>query len=163
MFEDENTYQKWAIIINFVMIIITAIVASMGLLYQTGGSPIEAANIYGDALLLYGDGIYANDTFFQVGLSKGTDFVMLFITVPLFVLTLLMRKKKCAVIFQFGITTVILYYSASLGFGIAYNSLFLLYLMLFTMSLFAVVLLFVSLKCQLSQEWIIEKNAFKRT
>jgi drug/metabolite transporter (DMT)-like permease len=93
---------------------------------------------------MFGQGLYAYDTYFQATINKGTDIATLFIAVPLLIAALILSRKQGVRqrFFLTGVLSYFLYYSASIAFGIAYNMLFLAYLFLFSASLFAFVFSF---------------------
>lgn len=96
-------------------------------------------NQYGQKVTLYGYGIYAFDTYFKAPISIGTDVCILFVLVPLFVLDYIKYRVKNDVVSELKLITVYavsFYYAASMAFGVTYNRLFLIYLLLFSCSLF---------------------------
>ena len=83
---------------------------------------------------MWGAGIYAHDSYFKAPIFIGSDFTILLFIVPLTIITLLRNKKGSAIDYDirvFGILSMLLYYSASLAFGVTYNSLHLVYILLF--------------------------------
>jgi len=125
----------------FAIILLTLVSASIGVFYSTGGESFTINNIYGESIELYGDGIYKYNSVLAVGVSKGTDFVMI-IVAALFAFFTLKRKKAAKYRFlQVGLLSCLLYYSTNLVFGITFNSLFPVYLLLFSSSLFTMILL----------------------
>lgn len=125
----------------FTIILLTLISASIGVFYSTGGERFTVNNIYGESIELYGDGIYKYNSVLAVGVSKGTDFVMI-IVAALFAFVTGIRKKAAKYRFlQVGLLSCLLYYSTKLVFGITFNSLFPVYLLLFSSSLFTMIFL----------------------
>ena len=96
-------------------------------------------NQYGHTVKLFGYGIYANDSYFKAPISIGTDFCILFVLVPLFLYTYLQYQKKADTLSEMkliSVYAVAFYYAASIAFGVTYNQIFLVYVLLFTCSLF---------------------------
>jgi len=88
---------------------------------------------------IYGYGLYAFDTYFQAPISIGTNICILLVVIPLFIWTYLNYIKKEDAISELKLTSVYavaLYYAASISFGLTYNRLFLVYVALFSCSLF---------------------------
>ncbi len=84
---------------------------------------------------MYGSGIYARDSYFAATIFIGTDFMILFILVPLFIYTYIQNIKRTDNITKIKLLTVYsgaLYYAASLSFGVTYNRYHLLYIGLFS-------------------------------
>jgi hypothetical protein len=80
---------------------------------------------------------------------RGTDFSILFIAVPLLTLALIVDWKRQSIksrLFLISMLAIFLYYSAGLAFGVTYNLLFLVYMALFSTSLFALILALLSLQ-----------------
>jgi hypothetical protein len=74
---------------------------------------------------------------------KGTDCMVLFLAIPLLVIALIMDIKNNSLktkLFLTGTIAFFLYYSASYSIGVVYNVLHLLYIALFSCSLFASVI-----------------------
>lgn len=126
-------------ILSIPTILLLCLTSIAGILSMDFTKSYEVINQYGDTVMLYGSGIYQHDTYFKAPISIGTDFCILFVLVPLFIYSY--RKhhaqnslsSKLQLISVYGVS---LYYSASIAFGTAYNSLFLIYIALFSCSLF---------------------------
>lgn len=122
-------------------IILLIIVSLAGVLSINFSSSYEAINQYGELIKMYGYGIYAHDSYFKAPILIGTDFSILLAVVPLFIMTFVQNIRKPTYhtkLRLLSIFTVALYYSASIAFGVTYNQFHLLYIALFSCSLFGV-------------------------
>ena len=123
-------------IITIVLAIVTSVA---GLLSVNFTKAYDFVNQYGHTVEMYGYGIYAYDTFFQAPISIGTDICVLFVGVPMFIIAYMNYTKKGDVISRLKLIPIyaaVFYYAASLAFGLTYNRLFLVYVALFSCSLF---------------------------
>ncbi|MCX7921093.1 MAG: hypothetical protein N3B21_03590 [Clostridia bacterium] len=130
-------------IITFIIIILGIVVSSIGLLYTTGGKAYDFVNQYGDKVKMYGDGLYAHDSHFVAPIFRGTDFTILCLAIPLLIIALVLDIKRKSLKTRFFLTSVIsvfTYYSASISLGVTYNVLHLLYIALFSASLFGLII-----------------------
>lgn len=108
-------------------------------------------NQYDDTIKLFGSGIYKADSYFKAPIFIGTDFAVLLYLVPLFICFLIgdIKSTKSLSLQNAGdfckwqlqlhiisIEAVVLYYAASLCFGVKYNRIFILYVALFAFTLF---------------------------
>lgn len=121
--------------------------ASVGLLWQDGGNSYSFTTLRGQTVEIYGRGLYRYDSLFAGAGNRGTDAVTVFLGIPLLVVaTLLYRRGSLrGGLLLTGALTWFLYAYASYALGtVAYNELFLLYVALFSASLFAFVLAFAS-------------------
>ncbi|HLO33605.1 MAG TPA: hypothetical protein VK249_30935 [Anaerolineales bacterium] len=118
------------------------VAAGAGLFWQSGGSSYTFNTLYGETVEIYGQGLYAHDTIFSAGASQGGDLVALFMALPLLVISfsLYRRGSLRAGFLVASVLAYYLYYSASLGLVVAYNNLYLVYLVLFSASFFAFLL-----------------------
>jgi hypothetical protein len=133
-----------------IFIVLLAIIASgFGLFYKTDGQSFDFMNQYGDIIKIYGNGIYKNDSYFMAPIFKGTDCTILFLAIPLLIIALIMNIKKETIKTNLFITAIIalfVYYSASISFGVIYNVLHLIYIALFSCSIYALIIGFMLLK-----------------
>jgi hypothetical protein len=121
--------------------VLTLISAGIRVFYSTGGERFTVESIYGESIELYGDGIYKYNSVLAAGASKGTDFVMIIVAV-LFSFFTVMRKTATKYKFlHVGLLSGLLYYSINLVFGITFNRLFPIYILLFSFSLFTMIFL----------------------
>jgi hypothetical protein len=121
--------------------ILAVVAAGVGLFWQTGGSPYTFTTLYGETVQIYGQGVYEHDTVFNTGASQGADVVALLTLPLLFVSFMFYRRGSLRGGFLLvSALAYYLYYGASLGFVVAYNNLYLVYLALFSASFFAFVL-----------------------
>jgi hypothetical protein len=144
--------------------ILAGITASFGLLARGGEGPRMFTTIYGNTVELYGRGVYLRDTTFVATLLKGTDFVTLFISLPLLIASYrsFRRGSWKGSLFLTGVLFYFLYLGATYTFSVIFNVLFLVYTGLFSASLFAVILLFTSLDKEKLAGAIINPGVPKR-
>ena len=123
-------------IITILCMCVTSICGIISMNFDYG---YDFINQYGHTVKIFGYGIYANDSYFKAPISIGSDFCILFVVVPLFLFTYLQYQKKGDVISEIkliSIYAVAFYYAASIAFGVVYNQIFLVYVLLFASSLF---------------------------
>lgn len=128
--------------LSFVIILLAIIASSAGLFWEDGGTAFYMESIHGESVKMFGNGLYAHETFFKAPILKGTDAVTLFLVVPAFYITVVLNRRTSLKfrILHLSILSYLLYYSASLAFGASYNKLMLVYILLFSSCLFAFVL-----------------------
>ncbi len=122
-----------------VTVICMCIITICGILSMNFEYAHDFVNQYGHTVKIFGYGIYANDSYFKAPISIGTDFCILFMLVPMFLYTYMQYQKKADMISEIkliSVYAVAFYYAASIAFGVTYNQIFLVYVLLFTCSLF---------------------------
>lgn len=130
-------------ILILAIIFFTIVSSATGLFYTDGGQPYDFVNQYGDTIKIYGDGIYAHDSYFKAHISRGTDFTMLFVAIPLLIASLMYDIKRKTLKSRMLLTSIVslfTYYSTSISFGVVYNKLHLIYIALFSASFFALII-----------------------
>ncbi|GAA4334671.1 hypothetical protein [Flaviaesturariibacter amylovorans] len=116
--------------------------SSVGLFADGGPGPLIVRNQYGDMVRLYGQGLYAYDSHFRAPIFRGTDLIVLLLCCPLLAYSLgsdLRKGTLKARMLLIAVLTVVLYYGASIAFGVSYNSLHLVYILLFSASFFGLI------------------------
>jgi hypothetical protein len=121
--------------------------ASMGLFYQTPGQPYPYTNHRGENVTINGHGLYFYDTLSTAAQMQGNDLVTLIVGLPLLVVStnMAMRNPPRRWAFQghlllTGTLGFILYTYLTMSTLTAYNALFLVYVALFGISLYAFIL-----------------------
>jgi len=125
--------------LNIVIILLLLIITICGISAFNTSYSYEIVNQYGESIQMWGAGIYAHDSYFKAPIFIGSDFTILIFIVPLTIITFLRNKKVSAIEYDIrvlGILSILLYYSASLAFGVTYNSLHLVYILLFGLCFF---------------------------
>jgi hypothetical protein len=131
---------NWLVPLIFIL---TLIAAGAGLVWQSEGASYTFSTLYGETVQIYGQGVYEHDTVFSAGASLGADLIAL-LALPLLVISFILYRRG-SLRGGFLLASALayyLYYSASLGFIVAYNNLYLIYLALFSASFFAFILSF---------------------
>jgi len=125
-----------------IITLLTVISAGAGLFWHPGGESYNFTTLYGETVLIYGQGVYEHDTIFSAGASMGADLVALFIVLPVLLISFVLYRRGSlrGGFLLASALGYILYYAASLGFVVAYNELYLVYLALFSASFFAFVM-----------------------
>jgi len=128
----------------FGLVFLLVIITGAGLLSFRLGYDFTTVNQYGDTVKMFGFGIYAHDSFFKAPIFIGSDATMLFVVVPLLIWALfhdLKKQTNQSKVILISLVATVLYYASSIALGITYNVLCLLYIALFTVSLFTLILL----------------------
>ena len=136
-----NEKNNILIVLNIVTILLVMVVTITGILSFDPGQSYYAMNQYGESIRIWGSGIYSHDSFFKAPIHIGTDITVLFVVVPLTLYSFTKFRKEQSVeryIQNFGYISLLLYYSACLAFGVKYNRLHLVYILLFSACLFSV-------------------------
>jgi hypothetical protein len=127
--------------------LLAAIAAGIGLFWQDGGSSFAFTTPHGQAVQIAGQGLYCYDSIATAAQERGQDAVTLFLGIPLLVFALWLSRRGSlrGQLLLTGTLGYFLYTYMSMAFLTAYNQLFLIYVALFSSSLFAFVLAFTSL------------------
>ena len=139
--QSDNEKNNTLIVLNIVTILLVMVVTITGILSFDPGQSYYAMNQYGESIRIWGSGIYSHDSFFKAPIHIGTDITVLFVVVPLTLYSFTKFRKEQSVeryIQNFGYISFLLYYSACLAFGVTYNRLHLVYILLFSTCLFSV-------------------------
>jgi hypothetical protein len=136
--------------LSWLIAALALVAASMGLVYQNGGSAFAITTLRGETVEMYGQGLYRYETLRDGSGFRGVDLFLIVVAIPLLLwFTFLYRRGSLkGGLLLAGTLAYFLYNATSQTFGYAYNSLFLVYLAEFSASLFACVLAFTSFDAQ---------------
>jgi hypothetical protein len=136
---------KTAVILSWSIAALALVAAGAGLLWPSEGDSLSFTTIHGQVAELHGGGLYRNDTVFVAAGQRGTDAVTLLLGIPLLVASTLRYRRGSlrGGLLLTGTLGYFLYVYASMALGtVVYNDLFLVYVVLFSASLFGFVLAF---------------------
>lgn len=122
------------------------IAAGVGLLNQSGGSTFSFTTVRGVTVQVYGQGWYRLDTPIAAVGFMAADVVTLILAIPLLVISTLSYRRgslKGGFLLS-GTLAYFLYNYGSLAFGSTYTNLFLVYVAIFSASLFGLILVLTS-------------------
>ena len=129
--------------------LLAALAATTGLLWQgtDAGSALTVTSVRGQTVQLVGEGLYRYDSLLAGAGFRGVDVVVLVIGLPLLAVSawLAGRESLRGRLLLVGTLGFFLYQYASMALGAAYNELFLVYIVLFSASLFAFVLAYATI------------------
>ncbi len=114
------------------------IAAGAGVVFQGAGEPYAFTTLRGETVMIRGHGLYQFDTVNSSSQELGQDIVTLLIGIPLLIAgTVLSRRGSLrGQLLLTGALAYFLYTYASMSFLTAFNPLFLVYVALFSLSLF---------------------------
>jgi len=120
--------------------------ASMGLFDQTAGKPYPFTNHRGEPVMINGHGLYFYDTVSMAAQQQGNDIVTLFVGLPILAVSawLAFRSSLRGRLLLTGTLGFFLYTYMSMSMLTSFNALFLVYVALFALSLYAFVLCMMS-------------------
>ncbi len=141
---------KPLLILSILTGLLALVQSAAGLFWQNGGAPFSFTTLRGETVQMYGQGLYAYDTYFKAPIFRGTDAVTLLVGLPVLVIAILLYRRGTlrGKLFLAGVLSYFLYNAASVTFGVAYNSLFLEYIAYFSASLYAFLLAYASIDTQ---------------
>lgn len=125
--------------------LLALIAAGAGLLWPGGEGPFSFTTLRGETAEMFGRGLYRHDTLFVGAGSRGTDVVTLVLGLPLLAFTTWWYRRGSlrGALLLTGTFAYFLYVYASFALGtVAYNEFFLVYVVLFSTSLYAFLLTF---------------------
>lgn len=124
--------------------------AGIGLFYPNDGSPFEFTAVRGETVQIWGQGWYRYDTPIGALSFKAADLVTLFLAIPVLIISFVLYRQGSlrGGLLLTGALAYFLYNYISQGFGAAYNNLFLVYTLLFSASLFGLILALASFDLQ---------------
>jgi hypothetical protein len=131
-------------VLVIISIIITAIITITGATSFRTGKSYDFTNQYGDAVEIFGNGIYEHDSLFKAPIFIGTDLTILVLVLPMLVIALVKEMRKRTLKTKLTLLSVLatlFYYAASISFGVTYNRYFILYIALFSCSMFSIFVL----------------------
>jgi hypothetical protein len=151
-------------IITLLIILFGSISSLVGLLYSTGAKSYDFVNQYQRTIKMYGNGLYANDSYFMAPIFRGTDFIIICVAIPLLIFALILDRKRQNVkarLLLVASISVFLYYSTSIAFAVTYNFLHLVYIALFSASLFGLIFSINSIDLKLLKNSLADTLPFK--
>lgn len=134
---------KSALNILIGLIAVLALVAvGFGLFYETPGDSYPLTTIRGEEVIINGHGLYAYDTVSSTAQQQANDFITLILGLPLLIISTILANRGSlrARLLLAGTLGFFLYTYMSMSVGTAFNFLFLVYVALFGLSLYALVL-----------------------
>ena len=134
---------KWLIPLIFLLGLFAA---SMGLFYKTEGKPYPFISHRGETVTINAHGLYYYDTVSSAAQQQGNDIVTLFVALPLLVVSSVMafRGSLRGQLLLTGTIGFFLYTYMSMSMLTMFNALFLAYVALFSLSLYAFILCMMS-------------------
>ncbi len=134
--------------LNCFIIILLFIVTILGICSLKTGNDYFVTNQFGENIRMWGSGLYKHDSFFRATTFIGTDITILFVLVPLIFISFYKLNKNPTIenyIQNLSTIATSLYYSTCLSFGVSYNYLHLIYILLFSSTLFCTLGLFIKI------------------
>ena len=141
-----NPALKWLVPLIFVL----ALIATLAGIWPSEGQPYPLTNFRGEQVTINARGLYYWDTLSTAAQMQANDLVALVLGLPLLAVSfwLAQRGSLRGRLLLTGTLGFFLYTYASMCFGTAYNQLFLVYVVLFTASLYAFILSMMSIDLQ---------------
>lgn len=138
---------KTLILLSWLIVLLTVMATGAGLLWTGNGGPYSFTTLRGTTAEIYGRGLYQYDSLLTGAGFRGIDVVLLFVAVPVLAWAAVwyQRGSLRGAFLLLGMTGFFLYNYGSMAVGAAYNALFVLYVALFSASLFAFVLAFTAI------------------
>lgn len=130
------------------IIILLTLVAALGGLWPAEGSPYETVNFRGERITVNARGLYYWDTLSSAAQMQANDLVALVLGVPLLLVGYFasMRGSLRGRLLLAGSLGFVLYTYLTMCVGAAFNPLFLIYVALFSLSLWAFVMSLMDVK-----------------
>lgn len=128
-------------------VIVLAVVAAGAGLWPAQAHPYPLTNFRGEEVTIHAGGLYFWDTVSSVAQMQANDAVTLVLGVPLLAISFWLARRDSlrGKLMLAGTLGFFLYTYMSMCFGAAYNSLFLIYVALFGLSLYAFILAMLSI------------------
>jgi hypothetical protein len=132
------------------IVVLALFAAGIGLFYPNEGSPFSFTAVRGETVQIWGQGWYRYDTLIGALGFKAGDLITLFLAIPALIVSFVLYRQGSlrGGLFLTGALAYFLYTYMSLGFGATYNNLFIVYVLVFSASLFGLILALTSFDVQ---------------
>ncbi|NTU74910.1 MAG: hypothetical protein HGA86_02180 [Anaerolineaceae bacterium] len=133
--------QKSLVILSLLVAILAAVAAGLGVFGQGQGSSFDFISLRGETVSMFGHGLYKYDTVSGAAQVIAGDIITLVLGIPLLLVSIYFtaRGSLRGRLLLTGTLGYFLYTYMSIAMLLAYNNFFLLYVALFSLSLFAFV------------------------
>ncbi len=130
------------------VVVLALVAAGIGLLYEDSERAYSFTSLRGQTVQIYGHGLYRYDSVLGAVGYRAGDAVTLIWAVPLLAISIWLYRRASlrGGLLLAGTLAYFIYTYGSLAVGAAYNNLFLVYLALFSASLYGMVLSFMSIE-----------------
>jgi hypothetical protein len=134
-------------VLTLVIAVLSSVAALAGVLTAGGPGTHEVSSLRGAPVTLYGEGLFAFDTWLLGVGNRGQDLIVLLVEIPLLLAALAAYRRGWlrGQVALAGVLSFFLYYYASMTFATAQNWVFPLYVAVFAAALFAFVRVFSSI------------------
>jgi len=138
-------FQKTISFLVFGIVVLALIASAAGLFLNDGPGSYEFKSLHGQTVTIYGKGLYRDETLKLGPQARGQDAVTLFLIIPLLIFSFFSARKG-SLKGQLLLTGTLGYfmYTYTMYTFISYNPLYLLYIVLMTISLYAFILAIMS-------------------
>lgn len=139
--------KKIILLLSLPILLLSSIIPFFASFPFTESIPVNFTSARGEEILLYGTGTYQYDSVFHAGGMIAQDRVVLFLGMPLFLLGMYwyLKDRPGGNLLLLAILGFFTYASASQLLGASYNSFFMFYVALFSISLFSLIYLFANI------------------
>jgi hypothetical protein len=126
------------VVLSCAVALLALAAAGAGLLLEAPGGPVAVTTVRGESVELYGEGLYRYDPLFRGAANRGTDAVVLGFALPLLLAAtgLYLRNSRRGALLLLGALAWFGYLYANMALGTAFNEFFLVYVLLFAVSLY---------------------------
>lgn len=148
--------RKILTVITIAVIVLSAIASSVGLYEGSENSSESVISVWGETVVLDGQGVYARDSASFASQGRAQDIVTLFFGIPLLIISFIMYSRgnlKGAILYP-GTLAYFLYTYITYSFIVVFNQLFLVYTSLFGLCLFGLILVMQGLDIKMMAEKI---------
>lgn len=126
--------------------VLALLAAGFGLLTPAEGNPISFTTVRGETVEIWGRGLYKYDTPISATGFTAADVITIFLAIPILVVSFFMYRRGSVRggLLLAGSLSYFLYNYTSMGFGAAYNNLFIVYTVIFGASLYGLIVALLS-------------------
>lgn len=130
-------------VISILIVVLSGFVCILALV-PGAGTPQTFTSLWGEDINLYGQGLYALDSHSYAIQAKAQDWVTLILGIPFLIVSLILARRNSyrGILMLTGALGYFLYTYASYSFLMTYNSVFIIYVALFSLSLFGFIFAF---------------------
>ena len=134
------------LVLSYLIVVLALVAAGAGVLYQGEGVSFEFTSLRGETVAMYGHGLYRYEPVSAAAQAIPQDVVTLVVAIPLLLLALRLYRQRHVrgQLLLAGTLGYFLYTYTSMAFGASFNPLFLVYVALFSLSLFAFIVAMVT-------------------